>query len=79
MHTVICMDYGKQIFNNKELEGYKEKKNYIFQPCVLNKEFGVDMYFDMVSGKIVSLFIKEKLNMRAGETDKAISLYRQDK
>lgn len=67
-----------KIFSNKELEAYKERENYIFQPCVLNKEFGVDMYFDMLSGKIVSLFIKEKLSMRAGETDKAISIYRQD-
>lgn len=61
-----------------DLQGYKYKKNFIFQPCLLKKEFGVDMYFDMISGKIVSLFIKLKINMRSGETDKAISIFRED-
>ena len=61
-----------------ELQTYKYKKNFIFQPCLLKKEFGVDMYFDMISGKIVSLFIKHKINMRSGETDKAISIFRED-
>ena len=55
-----------------------DNKDYIIQPYVLNKEFGVDVYFDLLSGDIVSLFIKEKISMRAGETDKAISIYRQD-
>ena len=54
------------------------KDNYIFQPYVKEKEFGIDMYFDMIDGKIKRFFIKEKLNMRAGETDKSISIYRDD-
>ena len=61
-----------------ELESYKHKKNYIYQPYVKGKEFGVDVYFDLLDGKIKSLFIKEKIAMRAGETDKAISVYRED-
>ncbi|NLK95019.1 MAG: ATP-grasp domain-containing protein [Clostridiales bacterium] len=61
-----------------ELQGYKDKKNFIFQPCILKKEYGVDVYFDMISGKIVSIFIKHKINMRSGETDKSISIYRED-
>ena len=32
----------------------------------------------MLDGNIKSLFIKEKLNMRAGETDKSVSVYRED-
>lgn len=37
-------------------------------------EYGADVYIDMISGKPVSVFIKEKLKMRAGETDKAVSV-----
>ena len=60
------------------LESYKNQENYIFQPFIKGKEYGVDMYFDMLEGKVKALFIKEKLGMRAGETDKAISVYRED-
>lgn len=67
-----------KISNYEEFLGYQDKENYIFQPYLKEKEYGVDVYFDMTDGKIKSLFIKEKLNMRAGETDKSISLYRED-
>lgn len=67
-----------KVSNNEELLAYEDKENYIFQPYLKEKEYGVDMYFDMVDGGIKELFIKEKLNMRAGETDKSISLYRED-
>lgn len=63
-----------KINNEKELDTYVGKDNYIFQPCVLEREYGCDIYFDMISKKIVSYFIKYKLNMRSGETDKAISV-----
>lgn len=66
------------ISNYEDLLTYKEKENYIFQPYVKEREFGVDVYFDLIDGKIKSLFIKEKLNMRAGETDKSVSVYRED-
>ena len=66
------------ISNYEDLLSYKEKENYIFQPYVKEREFGVDVYFDFIDGKIKSLFIKEKLNMRAGETDKSVSVYRED-
>lgn len=42
------------------------------------KEIGVDVYIDMISGEVVSVFAKEKLLMRAGETDKSVS-YKDDK
>ncbi|MEG0297589.1 MAG: ATP-grasp domain-containing protein [Clostridium sp.] len=67
-----------KVSNLEELLSYKDKENYIFQPYVKEKEYGVDVYFDMIDGKIKSLFIKEKLSMRAGETDKSVSVYRQD-
>lgn len=37
-------------------------------------ELGADVYIDMISGQVVSIFIKEKLKMRAGETDKSVSI-----
>ena len=37
------------------------------------QEIGADVYIDMVSGQVVSIFTKKKLLMRAGETDKAVS------
>ena len=67
-----------KINNYNELDGYIDKYNYIFQPYVKEKEYGIDIYFDMIDGKIKEFFIKEKLNMRAGETDKSISIYRED-
>ncbi|MDD2970539.1 MAG: ATP-grasp domain-containing protein [Lachnospiraceae bacterium] len=37
-------------------------------------EYGADVYIDLLSGKVTSIFIKEKIKMRAGETDKAVSI-----
>lgn len=37
-------------------------------------EYGVDVYIDMISNEPVSIFIKEKIKMRAGETDKSVSV-----
>lgn len=37
-------------------------------------EYGADVYIDMVSGECTSIFLKEKIKMRAGETDKSISI-----
>ena len=37
-------------------------------------EYGADCYIDMISGKLVSVFLKRKLRMRAGETDKSVSV-----
>src|SRR5699024_12002495 len=40
-----------------------------------DKEFGIDVYIDMISGELVDLFIKEKIKMRSGETDKSVSIH----
>lgn len=37
-------------------------------------EYGADVYIDMISGKVASIFVKEKIKMRAGETDKSVSV-----
>lgn len=36
-------------------------------------EYGADVYVDLISHEVVSIFTKQKLKMRAGETDKAVS------
>lgn len=45
----------------------------MIQEYLDGQEIGADVYIDMVSGEVVSIFTKKKLVMRAGETDKAVS------
>lgn len=45
----------------------------MIQEYLDGQEIGADCYIDMISGKVVSVFTKKKLVMRAGETDKAVS------
>lgn len=48
-------------------------EEYIIQTLAQGEEFGADIYVDMLTHKPVSLFVKKKLRMRAGETEKSIS------
>lgn len=65
-----------QVNNEKELEYvFQENEGLIIQPFYRDKEFGIDVYIDLMSGKLVDLFIKEKLIMRSGETDKSVSIH----
>lgn len=64
----------KKIATPNDFEGVKENKQYIYQPFINGTEYGVDVYFDMISGDLVSVFMKKKIAMRAGETDKAVSV-----
>lgn len=64
----------KKISNYADFEGIKEEKKYIYQPFIVGSEYGIDAYFDMITGELVSVFMKKKIAMRAGETDKAISV-----
>ena len=45
----------------------------MIQEFLDGQEIGADVYVDMISGEVVSIFTKKKLKMRAGETDKAVS------
>lgn len=47
--------------------------NLMIQEFLDGQEIGADVYIDMISNKVVSMFTKKKLLMRAGETDKAVS------
>ncbi len=43
------------------------------QEYLKGQEIGADVYIDMISREVVSIFTKKKIVMRAGETDKAVS------
>lgn len=45
----------------------------IIQEYMNGQEIGADVYIDPISKKVISIFTKEKIKMRAGETDKARS------
>lgn len=45
----------------------------LIQKYINGQELGVDVYVDLLSGEVVSIFAKKKLKMRAGETDKSVS------
>ena len=46
----------------------------MIQEYMNGQEYGADVYIDMISGKCTSIFVKKKLKMRAGETDKSVSV-----
>lgn len=56
----------------------KDKKGFIIQELMTGTEYDADIYVDMLSGKLVSAFTKEKLSTRIGGADKTIS-YKDDK
>ena len=59
----------------------KETVDYLFahdndlmiQEFLNGQGIGADVYIDLISGEVVSIFTKKKIKMRAGETDKAVS------
>ena len=52
---------------------FAHEENLMIQEYLDGQEIGVDVYVDLLSGEVVSIFTKKKLKMRAGETDKAVS------
>ncbi|WP_295088769.1 ATP-grasp domain-containing protein [uncultured Catenibacterium sp.] len=57
---------------------FAHDEGLMIQEYLNGQEIGADVYIDMVSGEIISIFTKKKLKMRAGETDKAVS-FKDDK
>ena len=51
----------------------RHEDGLMIQEFLDGQEIGADVYIDMISGEVVSIFTKKKLRMRAGETDKAVS------
>ena len=52
---------------------FSHEKDLMIQEFLDGQEIGADVYIDMISGEVVSIFTKKKIKMRAGETDKAVS------
>lgn len=45
----------------------------MIQEYMNGQEYGADVYMDMITGRCTSIFVKKKIKMRAGETDKSVS------
>lgn len=52
---------------------FRHNDGLMIQEYLKGQEIGADVYIDMISGEVVSIFTKKKLLMRAGETDKSVS------
>lgn len=52
---------------------FAHEDGLMIQEFLDGQEIGADVYIDMISHEVVSIFTKKKLKMRAGETDKAVS------
>lgn len=50
-----------------------QEDGMMIQEYLDGQEIGADVYIDLISGEVVSVFTKKKIKMRAGETDKAVS------
>ena len=56
---------------------YADEK-YLIQNFAKGEEYGADIYVDLLSQKPATIFVKKKLRMRAGETEKSVS-YKDEK
>lgn len=64
-----------KVFNIKQAELFFELyEDLIIQEYLDGDEYGIDVYTDLISKKVISIFAKKKIAMRAGETDKAVSV-----
>jgi carbamoyl-phosphate synthase large subunit len=63
-----------KVYDKETLELFFEHgEGLMIQEFLDGQEIGADVYIDMISGEVVSIFTKKKIVMRAGETDKAVS------
>lgn len=65
----------KIAYNLEELKlFFSALPNMIIQELLKGQEIGIDVYVDIITKEMISIFIKEKIAMRAGETEKAKSI-----
>ena len=57
---------------------FRHSDKLMIQEYLKGQEIGADVYIDMISREVVSIFTKKKIKMRSGETDKAVS-YKDEK
>lgn len=72
-----CGSIGIQKVDHMELLSVLCKyspEDMLIQQFAEGEEYGVDLYVDLLSHRPVSIFIKKKLRMRAGETEKSVSV-----
>ena len=63
-----------KVYDRKTIELlFAHEDGLMIQEFLDGQEIGADVYIDIVSHEVVSIFTKKKLKMRAGETDKAVS------
>ena len=63
-----------KVYDRETIELLFEREDGLMIQEFLNgQEIGADIYIDMISNEVISIFTKKKLKMRAGETDKAVS------
>lgn len=63
-----------KITSKEQLETiWKQADNLMIQEFMNGQEFGADVYIDMLTKEPVAIFVKKKIKMRAGETDKSVS------
>lgn len=68
-----------KVYDKETLEFlFAHNDGLMIQEFLNGQEIGADVYIDILSGEIVSIFTKKKLLMRAGETYKAVS-FKDDK
>ena len=64
-----------KVIGKEEIELlFNRYDNLMIQEYINGTEYGADVYIDMISGESVAIFTKEKIKMRAGETDKSVSV-----
>ena len=66
INKVESMEMLKVLFDDYD--------DLMIQEYMTGQEYGADAYVDMVSGECTSIFLKKKIKMRAGETDKSVSV-----
>ena len=63
------------VSSDEELKGlFAMYDDLMIQEYMKGQEYGADVYVDMISGKCTAIFLKKKIKMRAGETDKSVSV-----
>ncbi len=57
-----------------EVSASDQDRSVMIQECLSGQEYGLDVVNDL-EGKTAAVFVKQKLAMRAGETDRAITVH----
>ena len=64
-----------KVYNKETVELlFANSEGLMIQEFLNGQEIGADVYIDLISKEIISIFTKKKILMRAGETDKAESI-----